>query len=49
VSNTSGAAAPLFAALDAQGSDAFAYPPGTPITNYIAAFMIFEPRLNRAG
>jgi hypothetical protein len=49
VSGTNGAAAPLFATLDAQGSDAFPYPPGTVMNNYFASFLIFDPSRGRAG
>jgi hypothetical protein len=49
VTDVGAAAAPLFSALDAQGSDAFAFPPPTPITNTIAAFMILDPARGRAG
>ena len=49
VSDTNGAAAPLWAALDTAGSDAFLYPPGVPVVNHIAAFLLFDPSRNRAG
>ena len=45
----SGAAAPLFAAIDGEGDDAFAFPPSTTTRNFVASFMIFDPARGRAG
>jgi len=49
VSTTSAAAAPLWSALDAQGGDAFLYPPAVTVTNHVASFMLFDPARGRAG
>lgn len=45
----SGAAAPLFSALDAAGDDAFPFPPSTTVRNFVASFLIFDPARGRAG
>lgn len=51
VGTVSGAAAPLWSALDGEGSDAFAFPPGQPVLNHVAAFLILDASRNppRAG
>jgi hypothetical protein len=49
VGATTGAAAPLWDALDDQGTDAFSYPPTAGARNYVSAFLIFDPRSGRAG
>jgi hypothetical protein len=43
------AAAPLFSALDAMGSDAFLFPPAAGSRNYVASFLLFDPARGRAG
>jgi hypothetical protein len=48
VSNASGAAAALFGAIDAQGSDAFPWAL-TQTNNVVAAFLIYDPARRRAG
>jgi hypothetical protein len=49
VSAVTNAAAPLFAALDASGTDAFAFPPDSPVVNHVAAFLLYDPASGRAG
>lgn len=56
VGDTNAAAAPLWAALDDQGSDAFPFPPtafyaggGRRAKNLVASFMILDPDNMRAG
>jgi hypothetical protein len=50
VTDVSAAAAPLWGALDAQGSDAFLFAPGTSQPpNFVAACMLFDPMRGRAG
>jgi hypothetical protein len=49
VSAVTDAAAPLFAALDATGTDAFAFPPASPVVNHVAAFLLYDPARGRAG
>jgi hypothetical protein len=50
VTGASNVATPLFAVLDDQGSDAFAFAPGTaqPV-NFVASFMLLDPERGRAG
>ena len=47
--DASGAAAPLWGALDNQGNDAFPYPPSAASRNHVAAFLLFDPARGRAG
>ena len=47
--NSSGAAAPLWAAIDNMGSDVFPYPPTPASRNHVAAFLLFDPARGRAG
>jgi hypothetical protein len=51
VSSVAAAAAPLWSALDDAGDDAFPFPPGSPVRNQVAAFLILDPTRNpaRAG
>jgi hypothetical protein len=50
VGDVTAAAQPLWSALDAQGSDAFAFAPGTTQPpNLVAAFLIFDSQQGRAG
>ena len=49
VSAVTAAAAPLFSALDAAGTDAFAFPPGSPVVNHVAAFLLYDPARGRAS
>jgi hypothetical protein len=50
VGGTAAAAAPLWSALDAEGADKFAFPPGTgSVVQLVAAFMIFDPARGRGG
>src|SRR5690606_25837614 len=42
ISNVRSAAAPLFAAIDGAGADAFPYPPATPAVNHVAAFLVLD-------
>ena len=50
---TDGAAEPLWSALDAEGADAFAFPPpeapSGEVTNHTAAFLLFDPSTGQAG
>ena len=43
------AAAPLWAALDEAGEDAFAFPPKAASRNHAASFLLFDPARGRAG
>jgi hypothetical protein len=49
VDTVTAAAAPLFSALDATGTDAFAFPPASPVVNHVAAFLLYDPARGRAG
>ena len=49
VSAVTDAAAPLFAALDGEGTDAFAFPPSSPVVNHVAAFLLYDSARGRAG
>jgi hypothetical protein len=49
VSSANGVATPLWSTLDGQGPDAFPFPPGAPVENHVAAFLILDPQNNRAG
>lgn len=42
VGSVSAAAAPLWSALDDQGTDAFPFVPGTSVLNHVAAFLILD-------
>lgn len=43
------AAAPLWAALDGEGPDAFPFPPAAASRNFVAAFLLLDPARGRAG
>jgi hypothetical protein len=49
VDTVTAAAAPLFAALDESGADAFAFPPASPVVNHVAAFLLYDSARGRAG
>jgi hypothetical protein len=49
VSTVTAAAAPLFSALDGQGSDTFPFPPPASIVNHVAAFLLYDAARGRAG
>ena len=49
VGDVSAAAAPLWSALDNQGSDAFLFPPPSSSVNYVSAFLMFDAARGRAG
>jgi hypothetical protein len=49
VDTVTGAAAPLFSALDATGTDAFPFPPASPVVNHVAAFLLYDSTRGRAG
>jgi len=49
VSVVTDVAAPLFAALDEEGTDAFPFPPASPVVNHIAAFLLYDSSRGRAG